>query len=523
LSEPSRGHQDRTARPSAGLLGVLDDPARLIPDRAALIVDGVVTTYAELACQVASAASVLAREGVGPGDRVALADDAGVASVAAALALVRLGASAALMNPRLTADELGTLTAAAGVGSVAVAGPRYVERLARVPGLRVLPSDTLIGDTPGPASPAEPVELPVASEADAMVLFTSGTTGTPKAIPLSRKSIDRRIATFAPLFDPAANARVAVMCVPLVHIGGMLGLLVSLSRGDTTVLQVRFDAGQWLALVQRHRVNSAFLVPTMLHRVLDHPDFDSYDLSSLDQLSYGAAPASAELVTRALAAFPKAQFSNVFGQTETLGSITALGPDDHRAGATHRLASVGRPLPGVAIRIVDPSTGVDIAPGDVGELWVKPQAAATLEPVSGDGPVAPPGWLRTGDLVHQDVEGYLYPTGRISETINRGGEKFAPGEVEDVLRSHPAVSDVAVAGIPDHEMGHRVGAAVVAVGSVDADELKVFCGERLANFKTPEVMAFVDAIPYNDFGKVSRRALAELISARAGPPPTACD
>lgn len=516
MSEPSRIHPDRRARPSAGLLGVLDEPARLIPDRAALIVDGMVTTYAELACQVVSAASALAREGVGPGDRVALADDAAVAPVATALALVRLGASAALMNPRLTSDELGTLAEAAGVGPVAVAGPHYVERLTRVPGLRVLPSDILINDAPRPVPQVEPAEPPVASEADAMVLFTSGTTGTPKAIPLSRRSLDRRIATFAPLFDPLATARVTIMCVPLVHIGGMLGLLVSLSRGDTTVLQARFDAGEWLALVQRHRVNSAFLVPTMLHRVLDRPDFDSYDLSSLDLVSYGAAPASVELVTRALAAFPTAQFSNVFGQTETLGSITALGPDDHRAGAAHRLASVGRPLPGVAVRIVDPATGVDIAPGEVGELWVRPEAAATLEPVGGGGPAAPPGWLRTGDLMHQDAEGYLYPAGRISETINRGGEKFAPGEVEDVLRSHPAVSDVAVAGIPDHEMGHRVGAAVVAVGPVDANELKVFSRNRLANFKTPDVVAFVDAIPYNDFGKVSRRALAKLILERGG-------
>jgi acyl-CoA synthetase (AMP-forming)/AMP-acid ligase II len=518
LSERSTEGPKQIARPSAGLLGVLDNPARLTPDRAALIVDGTVTTYAELAYQVVSAASVLRGAGVRPGDRVALAADAGVAPVVAALALVRLGASPALMNPRLTSEELGTLAGAAGVVSVAVAGPQYVERLARVPGLEVLASDTLMSATPRPVPAVEPAELLVASEADAMVLFTSGTTGTPKAIRLSRASFDRRIATFAPSYDPQAAPQVAIMCVPLVHIGGMLGLLVSFGRGHTSVLQVRFDAGEWLALVERHRVNSAFLVPTMLHRLLAHPDFDSYDLSSLDVVSYGAAPASADLVTRAMAALPGAGFSNVFGQTETLGSVTALGPDDHRAGATHRLGSVGRPLPGVQVRIVDPATGVDMAPGEVGELWVRPDAAATLEPGSGDGPVAPPGWLRTGDLLHQDADGYLYSVGRISETINRGGEKFAPGEVENVLRRHPAVTDVAVAGIPDREMGHRVGAAVVAVGPVDVTELKMFSRERLANFKIPEVVAFVDAIPYNDFGKVSRRALAELICERAVAP-----
>src|SRR6202034_3643000 len=149
---------------------------------------------------------------------------------------------------------------------------------------------------------------------------------------------------------------VSIMCVPLVHIGGMLGLLVALAKGSTTVVQTRFDAGEWLALVERHRVTTAFLVPTMLYRILEHPDFSRTDLSSLTSLSYGAAPATPELIKRTMDALPGVGLMNTFGQTETMGSITALGPGDH---PPDRLASVGKPLPGGVIRIVHPTTRED--------------------------------------------------------------------------------------------------------------------------------------------------------------------
>jgi long-chain acyl-CoA synthetase len=241
------------------------------------------------------------------------------------------------------------------------------------------------------------------------------------------------------------------------------------------------------------------MVPTMLQRILDHPDFDKTDLTSLAAVAYGAAAAPVALVRRAMAALPHVAFANVFGQTETLGAYTTLSPDDHRD--INRVGSVGRPLPGVEIRVMDPDTGTDVEAGAVGELWVKSAQNVGSE-----------GWLHTGDLARRDADGYIYPSGRIKDTINRGGEKFGPSEVEDAIRTHPAVNDVAVAGVADEEMGQRVGAAVVARSPLTLDDLRSHCGEVIAYFKLPERLKIVDQIPYNDTGKVNRRQLAALIA-----------
>jgi len=283
----------------------------------------------------------------------------------------------------------------------------------------------------------------------------------------------------------------------------MLGLLVALARGSTTVVQTRFDAGEWLALVARHAVTTAFVVPTMLYRILEHPDFSTTDLSSLTSLTYGAAPATPELIRRAIAALPGVALTNTFGQTETMGSITALGPGDH---PPERLASVGKPLPGVEVRIAHPTTGEEVQQGTVGELWVRSDAAVVSQPEAGDGGT-PAGWFRTGDMVSADSEGYLFPAGRLSDTINRGGEKFAPAEVEDVVRAHPAVRDVAAFGVPDDEMGHRVGVAVVVREPLDLEQLRLFCQGRIANFKQPERLLVLTELPITDFGKVDRKDL----------------
>src|SRR6202035_5274799 len=220
---------------------------------------------------------------------------------------------------------------------------------------------------------------------------------------------------------------------------------------------------------QEHRVRTAFLVPTMLQRILDHRDFATTDLTSLIAIAYGAAAAPIPLVRRAMATLPHVAFANVFGQTETLGAYTSLMPQDHRD--PNRMGSVGKPLPGVEVRVVDPDTGTDVEVGVVGELWVNTSQNVTE------------GWLHTGDLARRDADGYIYPSGRLSDTINRGGEKFGPVEVEEALRSHPAVSDVAVAGVADDELGQRVGAAVVAFRPGALEHVRAQCRALLAHFK----------------------------------------
>ena len=355
----------------------------------------------------------------------------------------------------------------------------------------------LLSDSPIPA--AKTVEE--IDDRDALVLFTSGTTGLPKAVGITSGQLSTRIRGMGQPFRADSAPTVSMMCVPFFHVGGSLGMLGSLYSGNTSVVQERFDAAEWLRLVQEHRVRTAFLVPTMLQRILDHRDFAGTDLTSLIAIAYGAATAPVALVRRAMAALPHVAFANVFGQTETLGAYTTLLPEDHRD--PNRVGSVGKPLPGVEVRVVDPDTAADVEAGVVGELWVN-----TIQNVTD-------GWLHTGDLARRDADGYIYPSGRLSDTINRGGEKFGPIEVEEALRGHPAVSDVAVAGITDQEMGQRVGAAVVARLPVTLEELRSHCRDRIAYFKLPERLMIVDRIPYSETGKVNRRQLAALIADNA--------
>jgi acyl-CoA synthetase (AMP-forming)/AMP-acid ligase II len=477
--------------------GTIIDPAAAgDPARAALIIDGQAISYRELAIAVARCAAGLAAGGVA-GRRVAVVDGGSLLSIATVLGAARIGAAAALMNPALTPSELRALLDHAGCAGVGVAGEPYAGRLVDAGASRVLTGADLLGGDPVVAPPpAGQVD-----DRDALVLFTSGTTGLPKAVGITNRQLAARITGFAAPFRAEVAPTVGMMCVPFFHVGGSLGVLGSLYSGNTLVVQRRFDAGEWLRLVQEHRVGSAFLVPTMLQRILDHSDFGGTDLTSLAAIAYGAAAAPVALVRRAMAALPHVAFANVFGQTETLGAYTTLLPTDHRDPG--RVGSVGRPLPGVQVRVVDPGTGTDIEAGVVGELWVRTGQSVTE------------GWLHTGDLARRDGDGYIYPCGRLADTINRGGEKFGPVEVEEAIRSHPAVRDVAVAGIVDEEMGQRVGAAVVAGSPVTLEQLRSHCRDLIAYFKLPEALKLVDHIPYNDTGKVNRRQLATLIADRA--------
>jgi acyl-CoA synthetase (AMP-forming)/AMP-acid ligase II len=479
-------------------IGTITDAAAIgDPDRVALIIGKDTIGYGQLAAAVQRCAAGLAANGVAAGSRVAVVDGGSLLSIASVLAAPRIGAAAALMNPALTTPELRALMQNAGCADVAVAGDAYAARLQEAGASRVLTAADLLSDSPIPAAKTA-AEI---DDRDAVVLFTSGTTGLPKAVGITTRQLSARIRGMGQAFRADSRPTVAMMCVPFFHVGGSLGMLASLYSGNTSVVQERFDAGEWLRLVPEHRVRTAFLVPTMLQRILDHRDFTNTDLTSLIAIAYGAAAAPGPLVRRAMAALPHVAFANVFGQTETLGAYTSLLPEDHRD--PNRVGSVGKPLPGVEVRVVDPDTGADVEAGVVGELWVNTSQNVTE------------GWLHTGDLAQRDIDGYIYPSGRLSDTINRGGEKFGPIEVEEALRTHPAVSDVAVAGITDEEMGQRVGVAVVARLPVTLDELRSHCRDRIAYFKQPERLKIVDHIPYSETGKVNRRRLAVLIAENA--------
>jgi long-chain acyl-CoA synthetase len=476
-----------------------DSAVEVVPDRIALAVDDEEVGFGQLGDLIERATGALSRAGVGPGDRVAVVDLASTASVATILAAARLGAASAQMNAYLTPGELGALAALVGA-RVGVAGARFAGGLREALGDNVLTAVELFADEGRDAG------APESGDGDdiAMVLFTSGTTGLPKPVSISHRVVADRLAYYSRPIDPEAPQVVTMMSAPIFHIGGTLGLLIALHQGRETVLLPKFDAGTWLTLVERHRVTQTFVVPTMLRRILDHPRFATSDLSSLVALSYGAAACPVDLVRRAMAAFPDVEFSNTFGQTETLGAYAALTPADHRRG--DRLDSVGRPLPGVAVRVVEPESDREIAVGEIGEFVVRADQNTTTE------------WLRTGDTGWQDGEGYLFLSGRLSDTINRGGEKFGPIEVEEVLRSHPSVVDAGVVGVPDVELGERVGAVLVVAEPVEASALVTHCTTQLATYKVPEFVAFVDELPVTVLGKPDRRALLGLLDGASRTP-----
>jgi acyl-CoA synthetase (AMP-forming)/AMP-acid ligase II len=460
-----------------------------VPDRVALVVDGRSITYRELESLIRRSAVALDAAGVRPGDRVALVDLGSALSVATIYGAARLGAATAQMNAYLTPGELGQLAALVGA-RVGVAGHRYADGLrSALDGVVLTEEDVLGADPQGPAGSSSVGE----GEDTALVLFTSGTTGLPKPIFISHGVVEDRLSYWSKPIDPDADQLIDMMSAPIFHIGGTLGLLISLHSGKQTVLLPKFEAGEWLDLVERYRVAQTFVVPAMLRRILDHPDFASTDLSSLKALSYGAAAAPVDLVRQAVAALPDVDFTNTFGQTETLGAYAALTPVDHRRG--DRLGSVGKPFPGVEVRIVDSSTQEPVPQGHEGEFLVRANQNTTSE------------WLHTGDTGWQDEEGYLFPSGRLSDTINRGGEKFGPVEVEDVLRTHPSVIDVGVVGVPDGELGERVGAVVVVAEPVTPESLVQHCASGLASFKVPEYFEFAPELPFSALGKLDRKAL----------------
>jgi acyl-CoA synthetase (AMP-forming)/AMP-acid ligase II len=462
---------------------LIDDVVAGDPQRVAIICDEVPLTFGDLGRQVRSASSALAGRGVAEGQCVALTTFSELATVAVLLGAAHAGAAAALLNPVLTPDEVTALCQA-------VEAVTLIDQLADLEAMTT----------------GDPADATAAAGGDraALTLFTSGTTGLPKPVPISHTALIERLRFYSPGFNPAYPAGVRLMAAPLFHIGGLLGLLLSLWSASTTVMMRRFDAGEWLALVERHHVESAFVVPTMLHRILEHPDLGRRDLSSLTALAYGAAAAPVDLIERAMVAMPGVGFANTFGQTETLGGYTSLTPADHRDPA--RIGSVGRALPGVEIRIVETGTDEEVPEGEVGELLVRSSQNVRE------------GWLRTGDLARRDAAGYLYPMGRLADTINRGGEKFGPVEVEAALRRHPAVAEAAVAGVADPEMGERVGALIVVAEGYDAltvEELREHCRRHIAPFKVPERVVIVDQLPYDQLGKLRRSTIARIVAERA--------
>ncbi|MCL2532744.1 MAG: fatty acid--CoA ligase family protein [Nocardiaceae bacterium] len=383
----------------------------------------------------------------------------------------------------------------------------------RVPGISVVGPEELVTSLHGGSSAGvAPAEQD--PEAPAVLLHTSGTTGTPKVAILRHRHLVSYVLGGTELFS-AGPDEAALVSVPPYHIAGVAGLLTGLYSGRRIVQMPNFDEHEWVRLVREQDITHAMVVPTMLARIVDVLAEDRRGLPSLRHLSYGGGRMPGPVIEHALELLPDVDFVNGYGLTETSSSIAVLGPTEHRdalassdPAVQRRLGSVGLPVPDVEIVVRD-EDGRPVPPGGRGELWVR--GAQVSGEYSGASLLDADGWFRTRDGGWIDDGGYVYVEGRLDDVIVRGGENLSPGEIEDVIGEHPQVDDVVVYGIPDEQWGEVVVAAVVsrAAGSVEAAEIQEWVGDRLRSSRVPAFVEFRTELPRNDMGKVLRRVLRE--------------
>lgn len=472
------------------------------------------TTMADMAARARRAGTILADM---PGNRVALVDLNSEAVPIALFGAALAGKPFVPINYRLPDDQLRELVRRTAPATVIV-GDGVAERLGTMPDVELIGRTEFIERT-ADAGVAE--ADPYAGDPDsvAVLLYTSGTTGAPKAAVLRNRNLASYVISTVE-FAGAAEDEAAIVSVPPYHIAGISSVLSSTYAGRRVVHVESFEPRVWVDLVRAEGVTHAMVVPTMLERILDVVEADAGGLPSLRALSYGGGPMPLATIERAMALLPGVGFVNAYGLTETASTVALLGPDDHRAAHASddpevraRLASVGRPLPSVEVVVRDPD-GAAVAVGERGEIWVRgEQVAGEYEGLGG----APDdGWFNTRDEGHLDAAGFLFVHGRLDDVIVRGGENLSPGEIEAVLLGHPSVAEAAVVGIPDPEWGERVVAAVVPApgGVVDEDDLRGFVRAALRSTRTPERIDVRGELPYNETGKLLRRVLREELADR---------
>jgi acyl-CoA synthetase (AMP-forming)/AMP-acid ligase II len=351
----------------------------------------------------------------------------------------------------------------------------------------------------------------------AIVLFTSGTTSRAKAVELTHNNLTSYV-TGTVEFASASPTDAALVCVPPYHIAGVGAALSNIYAGRSIVYLRRFDPREWVRLVRTEKVTTATVVPTMLDRIVAVLEEESAELPTLRNFAYGGSKVAQPLVRKALALLPDVGFVNAYGLTETSSTIAVLTPDDHRLGhgsddeaVARRLSSVGRAVPGIELQI-RADDGAVLGPGETGELFVRGAQVSGRYAEIGS-VLDADGWFPTRDMASLDDEGYLFIGGRSDDTIIRGGENIAPGEVEDVLVEHPHVHEVAVVGVEDPQWGQAIVAVVVPVADVDPDpdELREYVRNSLRGSRTPDQIVFRDELPTNATGKLLRRDIVESL------------
>ena len=469
--------------------------ARREPDKLALLCGDEALSFAQLAERAELAGARLAALGVQPGDRVALLMDSSVRTVELIHAAQRIGAALVPLNTRLAPAEIAALIRAADP-RVVIHDPGYRDRLKESGSVtvRLVASDSEFESLkPGALENIAPIR----PDAVHTIIFTSGTTGTPKGAMLTNgnhfaSASAARENLGAEPFDRWLDF------LPLYHVGGLSIILRSVIDGATVILQRGFDPHRANQAIRTHAVTLFSVVATMLARMLDENGSEPYP-PSLRCVLVGGGPVPPALVERAMRlGVPVAP---TYGLTETASQVVTARPEEVRL----RGASCGRPLPGVSIRIENPDAA------GRGEILVRAPSvmAGYLRDEAATRAAIREGWLHTGDIGHFDEAGRLHIDDRRSDLIVSGGENVYPAEVEAALLAHPMVAEAGVYGVNDPLWGHRVEAAIVlrSAGSVGEAELRQWCSERLARFKVPKTIRFVGSLPRTASGKIRRGML----------------
>lgn len=478
------------------------------PDATAIVSGDLRLTVEELSALADGGAGVVAATGAG---HVAYVGTGGALLPLLLFSAARAGVAVTPLNYRLSADGLRALIDRLP-DPLVVVDDEY--RAAVGDGYRVIGSREFLAR----ARTAEPAAEFPDPDTVGVVLFTSGTTSAPKAVELTHNNLTSYI-TGTVEFGAAAEGDAALICVPPYHIAGVSAALSNLYAGRKMVYLTQFDAREWVRLVETEGVTSATVVPTMLDRIVTVLEEQRTALPTLQTLAYGGSKVALPLVRKALELLPAVGFVNAYGLTETSSTIAVLTPEDHRVALAaddpavrRRLASVGRPVPGIELQIRG-ADGDVLGAGEAGELHVRGEQVSGR--YTGIGSVLDAqGWFPTKDVATLDEDGYLFIGGRSDDTIIRGGENIAPAEIEDVLVEHPAVRDCAVVGAEDPQWGQIIVAVVVPTPGSDAgpEELREFVRARLRGSRTPDRVVFRTELPTNAAGKVLRRELVSELN-----------
>jgi len=487
--------------------------ARTHPDAAAYrnLDAGAHLTFSEWEAASNRLARGLTGLGVGRGDRVSifLPADEVLRWITSYAAVHKAGAVVVPTNTRLTVPELTTILGHAEVVAILTCGSLLSlarDVASQIPSLRSIVSadeadgahawDDVLDDDDGEYQ--VPVELTDLAD----IMYTSGTTGLPKAIAVRHDNV-----AMIPNHEPEWIGAGWLHGAPMFTFAGIAFIYNPMKLGLCGYYQPKFDAGRWLAYVEQEQPSSSMLVPAFAELIVAHPDFATADLSSLEMVSIGSAPLAPKTHLALIDRLPDATVGNSYGMTEAGPAFIVMPKEEIR----NRVGSVGKPLGPMEIKIVD-DDGAEVGARDVGELLLRMQGKqreyfkdddATASTWTDDG------WLRSGDLAYLDEDGFLYICGRKKDMIIRGGNNIYATDVEAVLLEHPGIQEAAVAGVPHPVLGEDVAAWVVVRGDHDVtpDDVQAFCAERLADYKRPRHLHFVDELPRNAVGKVMKHLL----------------